>query len=59
MVQLKEPDGSGDGQHHGVHRLQDHDHAAVGDGELSPTEQEEAEERAALLRFAQSNPTVH
>ena len=57
MVQLKEPDASSDGRHDGVHRLQNHDHAAVGDDELSPTEQEEAEERAALLRFVGSLPT--
>lgn len=56
MVQLKEPDDS-DGRHNGVHRLQDDDHPA--DADVSPTEQEEAEERAALLRFAHSSPTLH
>ena len=58
-MRLKEPDGRGDGHSNGVHRLQDHDHAAAGDGDPSPMEHEEAEERAALLRFARSQPTSY
>ena len=59
MVQLKQPDGAGDGRHNGVHHLHaDDDEAALSNRPPSAMEQEEAEERAALLRLAQHRDCI-